>query len=86
MRGIFTLFALLVLVGGTAAIAQTGTGTGSSARSAGASSNKGGIPEAPVGHRQPRPGDVPSASDDASRMNAEDAALDRRIKSICRGC
>lgn len=86
MRGIFTLFALVVLVGGTAAIAQTGTGTGSSARSAGVTSNKAGIPEAPVGHRQPRSGDVPSASDDSNRMNAEDAALDRRIKSICRGC
>ena len=43
----------------------------------------------PVGHRQPRAGDVPNEknlSDPNSAMNKEDAALDRKIKSICRGC
>ncbi|VIO75383.1 hypothetical protein CI1B_58870 [Bradyrhizobium ivorense] len=45
--------------------------------------------EAPIGHRQPRRGDVPSEknlSDPNSAMNKEDAALDKKIKSICRGC
>jgi hypothetical protein len=49
----------------------------------------GGIPEAPIGHRQPRAGDVPNEkglSDPNSAQNKEDAALDRKIKSICRGC
>ena len=47
------------------------------------------LPEAPVGHRQPRRGDVPNEkniSDPNSTANKEDAALDKKIKSICRGC
>jgi hypothetical protein len=45
--------------------------------------------QAPVGHRQPRASDVPSEknlSDPNNPVNREDAALDRKIKSICRGC
>ena len=45
--------------------------------------------EAPVGHRQPRADQVPSEkniSDPNNPSNVEDAALDRKIKSICRGC
>ena len=45
--------------------------------------------EAPVGHRQPRADQVPSEknlSDPNDPVNREDAALDRKIKSICRGC
>lgn len=43
------------------------------------------IPQAPVGHFQPRRDAVP---DDNSpyKESAEDKALDRKIKSICRGC
>ena len=44
---------------------------------------------APVGHRQPRADQVPSEknlSDPNDPVNREDAALDRKIKSICRGC
>jgi hypothetical protein len=47
------------------------------------------VPEAPVGHRQPRAGDVPSEKNLGNPndpVNREDAALDRKIKSICRGC
>jgi len=47
------------------------------------------IPEAPVGHRQPRPDQVPSErnlSDPNNPVNREDALLDKKIKSICRGC
>ncbi|MGY4313133.1 hypothetical protein [Bradyrhizobium sp. JR3.5] len=47
------------------------------------------LPEAPVGHRQPRRGDVPNEkniSDPNNTANKEDAALDKKIKSICRGC
>jgi hypothetical protein len=55
------------------------------------SGNKGGtgpLP-APVGHRQPRAGDVPpekNLSNPNDPVNKEDAALDKRIKSICKGC
>jgi hypothetical protein len=68
------------------ATAQTG-GTGSSATTPASSRQPG--REAPVGHRQPRANQVPSEknlSDPNDPANREDAALDRKIKSICRGC
>jgi hypothetical protein len=81
MKKTVILAALLVLIGASPAIAQTGTGS---------SMTKGsGTPQAPVGHRQPRAGDVPNeknlgnANDPISK---EDAILDKKIKSICRGC
>ena len=83
MMKIMVAASLVVLLGG-AAIAQTGT-KGSS--SGGATS--GSLPQAPVGHRQPRVGDVPNEknlSDPNNPVNKEDAALDKKIKSICRGC
>ena len=75
--------ALLVLMGGPAAMAQTGN-----AGTSGASQPQP-AREAPVGHRQPRADQVPSEknlSDPNNPVNKEDAALDRKIKSICRGC
>ena len=42
-----------------------------------------------VGHRQPRAGDVPNEKnlgDPNDPLSKENAALDRKIKSICRGC
>jgi hypothetical protein len=82
---LFTTVALLVLVGGPAAMAQTGSNVGPS----GAANQPRSIPEAPIGHRQPRADQVPPEKnlgnpDDA--LNKENAALDRKIKSICRGC
>jgi hypothetical protein len=77
--------ALLVAIGGPPAIAQTGGRAGSP----GASNQPSTIPEAPIGHRQPRADQVPpekNLSDPNNPMNKEDAALDRKIKSICRGC
>jgi hypothetical protein len=47
------------------------------------------LPEAPTGHRQPRADQVPSENDlmnPNDPMNQENAALDRMIKGICRGC
>ena len=43
---------------------------------------------APVGHRQPRAGDVPSesGSNDPGKIDAQDRELDRMIKGICKGC
>lgn len=79
MRKLFVTAAFLMLTIGPAALAQTGT----------SSSGKQGPWPAPVGHRQPRADQVPSEKD-AAKANAaadkEDAELDRRIKSICRGC
>ncbi len=45
--------------------------------------------EAPVGHRQPKAGEVPQAqelTDAEKRQKALDQALDRKLKSICRSC
>ena len=86
MKRTIGLLALLVLFCGTAAIAQSGGNKGSS--STGQTIN-GGLPQAPVGHRQPRAGDVPdekNLSNPNDAMSKEDAALDKKIKSICRGC
>jgi hypothetical protein len=46
-------------------------------------------PEAPVGHRQPRADQVPpekNLMDPNDPINRENAALDRMVKGICRGC
>ena len=79
--------ALLLLVAGPAAVAQTGQGgVGQTAPGAGTTPP---IPNAPVGHRQPRRGDVPSEKNLANPNDPiarEDAQLDRKLKSICRGC
>jgi hypothetical protein len=44
--------------------------------------------EAPVGHRQPKATDVPlDQKTDAEKQQKElDKALDKKLKSICRGC
>jgi hypothetical protein len=47
------------------------------------------IPQAPVGHRQPKTQDVPGAQEDnsASRtMKKTDEDLKKKLKGICRGC
>jgi hypothetical protein len=85
MRSLITTVVFLMF--GTVAIAQPG-GTKSSTPSPGLT-RSGTIPEAPIGHRQPRADEVPSEkslSDPNNPVNREDAALDRKIKSICRGC
>jgi hypothetical protein len=85
MKKIVVAMSLLVALGGTG-FAQSGSkGTATSGQSAGSGST---LP-APVGHRQPRAGDVPNEknlSDPSQPMNKEDAELDKKIKSICRGC
>ena len=78
MRKLLVTATCLMLTIGPAAIAQTGN-----------SSSKRAEPlPAPVGHRQPRADQVPdnnnSAASEAEKK--QDAELDRKIKSICRGC
>ncbi|MCP3466391.1 MULTISPECIES: hypothetical protein [unclassified Bradyrhizobium] len=83
MRKIVVALSLLVLLDG-AAIAQTGS---KGASSGGATS--GSVLPAPVGHRQPRASDVPNEknlSDPTDPLSKENQALDKKIKSICRGC
>jgi hypothetical protein len=86
------LATVLALAAGITAIGETavaqGGGSSSYTKNSPGSSDRPTI-QAPVGHRQPRAGDVPSEknlSDPNNPVNREDAALDRKIKSICRGC
>jgi hypothetical protein len=47
------------------------------------------VPEAPIGHRQPRADQVPSEKNlmnPNDPVNQENATLDRMISGICRGC
>ena len=84
MRKTILSITLLVLIGGPVALAQGGTSTVPK------NSDKSSV-EAPVGHRQPRVGDVPNEKNLADPnpndpLSKENAALDKKIKSICRGC
>ena len=89
MRKLITTIALLALVDTSVAIAQP---AGSPNPAAPPSTNSGqqlSPDAAPVGHRQPRTDQVPSEKnlmDPNDPVNRENAALDRMINSICRGC
>jgi hypothetical protein len=83
--------AALTLAANAAALAQSGRNKGSSSSSSTTDSMSNNRPmmDAPVGHRQPRASDFTdekNLSNPSDPMNKEDAALDRKIKSICRGC
>jgi hypothetical protein len=83
MRNLITTMALLALIG-SPAMAQTGSNTGSPG-----AANPAPAREAPIGHRQPRAADVPSEknlNDPNDPLSKENALLDKKIKSICRGC
>ena len=85
MRTSILSIALVVLIGGADAIAQ---GTSSVPKNSGGGGG-GGVIQAPVGHRQPRVSDVPSEknlNDPNDPLSKENRDLDRKIKSICRGC
>jgi hypothetical protein len=96
MRRLITTTSLIAtmafLAFGSAAMAQSGKKTpGSSTPSSDMSGSdmSGSVPEAPVGHRQPRADQVPNEKNLGNPndpINKEDAALDKKIKSICRGC
>lgn len=84
MRTTILLAALVISIGGADAFAQ---GHSSVSKNSGG----GGAVQAPVGHRQPRPSDLPNdksaaQTDPNDPLSKENAALDRKIKSICRGC
>ena len=84
MRKALLSMVLVVLIGGPTAFAQSG-GSSTVAKNPASS---GPLP-APVGHRQPRADQVPSEknlSDPNDPLSKENAALDKKIRSICRGC
>jgi hypothetical protein len=81
----FSLFGMSVALAQNTTPGMT-TGAGSSANSSSSLSKTGRIPEAPVGHRQPKASDVPTGTESNYSESAQDKELDRKIKSICRGC
>jgi hypothetical protein len=44
------------------------------------------IPQAPVGHRQPRAADVPPPPPISEAERRENERIHRLLQSICRGC
>ncbi|SHH10570.1 hypothetical protein [Bradyrhizobium erythrophlei] len=89
MQKLAISMALLVVVGAPIAMAQTGNNMGSPGAANQSQPLREAPLEAPIGHRQPRADQVPSEKNLGNPndpMNKEDAALDRKIKSICRGC
>jgi hypothetical protein len=90
MRKLITTIALLALIDTSVAIAQTAGSRNPSAPPPSTNLDKQLLPEAPVGHRQPRVDQVPSennlTADPNDPINRENAALDRMVKGICRGC
>ena len=86
MRKTVLSVALMVAVGAPQILTQQAYAQGGSSSM---QKSGGGVLPAPVGHRQPRAGDVPSEknlNNPDTSANKEDAALDKKIKSICRGC
>ena len=80
MRKIILSVALVVLAGSPEVFAQGSTVPKNSDKP---------LIQAPVGHRQPRASDVPNEknlSDANDPLSKENALLDKKIKSICRGC
>jgi hypothetical protein len=89
---LITVVALVALFDSPAAIAQTVGNARSSAGPANPTAPSSLMQDtrligsAPIGHRQPHSGDVPSENTgDIERIGAEDAAVDRKL-NICRGC
>lgn len=83
MRNLFATTFAVAFIAASAALAQ-GTGSGSYAKSS-TSSAAPRVGSAPVGHRQPTAADVGNQQNPAE-LSPEEKALDRKIKSICRGC
>ena len=84
MRTVLMSMALVLLIGTPGGLAQSGGGTSTAVK------GSGGVPQAPVGHRQPRAADFPDEKSSLNNPNdmlaKENALLDRKLKSICRGC
>ena len=90
MKKLIATVAGLTLLGGSLAMAQDSTRNAPPA--AVKRVQQGDQPRpavaAPIGHRQPRPGDLPpeTGNDDPGKIDARDRDLDRMIKGICKGC
>jgi hypothetical protein len=89
MQKLIATTALLAVIDTSVAVAQTvGLGNSSAPPAQSANPDNRLLP-APVGHRQPRADQVPdekNLGDPNDPINRENAALNRMVKGICRGC
>ena len=88
MLRITTIATVLLLAAGGMSLAQTSS-TGTRSQSTDTStdtsiSGKSMIGNAPIGHRQPRRN--PELESSETTRDPADVVLDRKIRSICRGC
>lgn len=90
IRKLITTIALLARIDTSAAIGQMVWSQKPSAPPSSTNADKRLLPlPALVGHRQPRVDQVPdekNLGDPNDPINRENAALDRMVKGICRGC
>jgi hypothetical protein len=85
MRKMMTTALVLTAMSGAMAMAQTNTGASGQPKAAPPASASPDQRLAPIGHRQPRLTDA-TADTDINKIDPEDAALNRKLRSICRGC
>lgn len=85
MRKALLSMVLVLVTGIPGGFAQSGGGTSTAVKNSGT-----GVLPAPVGHRQPRAADFPdektSLNNPNDMLSKENALLDKKLKSICRGC
>jgi hypothetical protein len=90
MRTLLTSIALLAVIDTSVAIGQTVDSRSPSATPRSTKPNKQLVPEVPLGHRQLRRDQGPTQKELMNNPNdpidRENAALDRMVKGICRGC
>lgn len=87
MKKLILTTALLTMFNGNIALAQDSTHNAPPPAVKRTQQPQGTI-TAPIGHRQPRADDVPpeTGASDPGKIDAQDRALDRMIKGICKGC
>ena len=88
MRTSTAIVALFVLASVSQLSAQDGRSTSGGATTSPSTSRPTGVGEKIPPHQQPKASDVQSASGNnyVDQLSAEDKALDRKLKGICRGC
>jgi hypothetical protein len=87
MRTSTAIVALFVLASVSQLSAQDGrSGSGGSSTMSPTPSKPLGIGEKIPPHAQPKATDLPPTASSYDQISAEDKALDRKLKGICRGC
>jgi hypothetical protein len=88
MRTSTAIVALFVLASVSQISAQDGRSASGGATTSPSTSRPTGVGEKIPPHQQPKASDVQSASGNSyvDQISAEDKALDRKLKGICRGC